>query len=98
MACFTFATLLPGRVDVVHLSDLLIGVFIRSVAKVNIDVDTISVINALGALRRTGIFQEKLKDISNPRHRSTVVWGGESYDMQNYATTCLPLGLRLQTS
>ena len=76
MACFTFATVLPGRVDVVHLGNLLIGVFIGSVAKVNIDVDTISVIDALGALRCTGIFQEVLKEISNSYHRSTVVCGG----------------------
>ena len=75
MTCFTFATLLPGRVDVVHLSDLLIGVFIGSVAKVNIDVDTISVIDALGALRRMGIVQEILKDSSNPDQRFPVVWG-----------------------
>ena len=66
----TFATLLPGRVDVVHLGDLLIGVLIGSVAEVDIDVNTICVIDALRALRRTGMFQEILKDISTPYHRS----------------------------
>ena len=41
---FTFTTRLLGRVDVVHLGNLLIGVLPCTVSKVNINIDTTGVV------------------------------------------------------
>ena len=41
---FTFTTRFLGRVDVVHLGNLLVGVLPCTVSKVNINIDTTGVV------------------------------------------------------
>ena len=59
----TFTTLFSRGVDVVHLSNLFVGLLSCTVAKVDIDVDTSGVIEAwsVGALRGKGTSQDKLR-------------------------------------
>ena len=59
----TFTTLFSRGVDVVHLSNLFVGLLPCTVAKVDIDVDTTGVIEAwsVGALRGKGTSQDKLR-------------------------------------
>ena len=65
MERITFTTRFLGRVDVVDLCDLLVGVLPRTISKVNIDVDTTGVVEALSsrALRREGTRKEELQQI-----------------------------------
>ena len=59
----TFTTRFPGRVDVVHLGNLLVGVLPCTISKVNVDVDTTGVIQPLfgRALRSERTRKEELQ-------------------------------------
>ena len=47
----TFTTRFLGRVDVVDLCDLLVGVLPRTISKVNVDIDATRVVQAFVSLK-----------------------------------------------
>ena len=63
MEKFTFTTRLLGRVDVVHLGDLLVGVLPRTISKVDVDIDATGVVQALSrrAFRSERTRKEELR-------------------------------------
>ena len=64
----TFTTRFLGRVDVVHLCNLRVGVLPCTISKVNVDVDTTGVIQPLfgRALRSERTRNEELRKSYNP--------------------------------